>query len=82
MHARYLCKQLRARFPNLKLVVGLWDAQGDLNKAKERIGCGAAVVATLAEAREHIHRLIPPLLSQSEQRLQPERDHLVGTGAV
>ena len=41
MHARYLCKQLRRRFPAVKLVVGLWDVQGDLNKAKERIGCGA-----------------------------------------
>ena len=38
MHARYLCKHLRRRFPKVKLVVGLWDMQGDLNKAKERIG--------------------------------------------
>lgn len=82
MHASYLCKQLRRRFPHLTLFVGLWDAQGDLNKAKERIGCGATVVATLAEAREHIHRLITPLLSQSEHPLQPERDQLVRTGAV
>ena len=45
MHARYLCKQLRRRFPKVKLVVGLWDAQGDLNKAKRahrlwRNSCG------------------------------------------
>ena len=55
MHARYLCKRLRRRLPEVKLVVGLWDAQGDLNKAKERIGCGAIrVVATLADAQEQI----------------------------
>ena len=40
MHARYLCKHLRRRFPKVKLVVGLWDAQGDLSKAKS-----ASVVA-------------------------------------
>lgn len=54
MHGRYLCKQLRNRFPRLSLVVGLWDVQGDLNKAKKRINYGATVVATLADAQEHI----------------------------
>ena len=34
MHARYLCKQVRRRFPKVKLVVGLWDLQGDLDKAQ------------------------------------------------
>ena len=63
MHARYLCKQLRRRFPKVKLVVGLWDVQGDLNKAKERIGCGATVVATLADAQEQIRLLIPAALA-------------------
>ena len=60
MHARYMCKQLRGRFPNLALVVGLWDSHSDLDKAQERIGCGAAVVATLAAAKSHIQRLAPP----------------------
>jgi predicted PurR-regulated permease PerM len=59
MHARYLCKRLRSRLPQVKLVVGLWDAQGDLAKAKERIGCGAIVVATLAEAQAQIGLLLP-----------------------
>jgi hypothetical protein len=54
MHARYLCKRIRARLPDVKLVVGLWDAKGDLTKATTRIGCGAIVVATLAEAQEQI----------------------------
>jgi hypothetical protein len=43
----------------MKLVVGLWDAPGDLNKASERIGCGAIVVATLADAQKQIRQLIP-----------------------
>lgn len=64
MHARYLCKQLRSRFPRLNLVVGLWNAQGDLNKSKERIGCGASVAATLASAQEHVRQLAPSALPQ------------------
>jgi CheY-like chemotaxis protein len=56
MHARYICNQLRDRFPNLTLVVGLWNSRCDLDKAQERIGCGATVVATLAAAQSHIQR--------------------------
>jgi hypothetical protein len=64
MHARTLCKRLRGRVPEENLVVGLWLAQGDLDKAKERIGCGPNVhlVATLADAREQIRLLIQPSL--------------------
>jgi predicted PurR-regulated permease PerM len=72
MHARYLCKQMRRRFPKVKLVVGLWDMQGDMNKAKERIGCGAIVVSTLADAQEQIRLLIQELLPQTEQQSLPE----------
>jgi predicted PurR-regulated permease PerM len=65
MHARYLCKRLRDRLPNVKLVVGLWDAQGELTNAKKRIGCGAIVVATLTEAQEQITLLSQPLFPPS-----------------
>jgi len=73
MHARTLCKRLRGRVPEGNLVVGLWHAQGDLNKAKERIGCGANVhvVATLADAQEQIRLLIQPLLPPPEKQAQP-----------
>jgi len=66
MHARALCRRLRGRVPEGNLMVGLWHAQEDLNKAKERIGCGPHihVVATLAEAREKIRLLMQPLLNQ------------------
>ncbi len=60
MHARYLSKRLFGRLPIAKLIVGLWDAQGDLNKATDRIGCDAIVVPTLAAAQEKIGRLIQP----------------------
>ena len=83
MHARYLCKRLRGRFPEAHLVVGLWNAQGDLNKAKERIGCGATVhvVATLADAQEQIRLLIQPLLPASEKQVQPDGGPMVVEGA-
>jgi predicted PurR-regulated permease PerM len=55
MHARYLCKRLGDRLAKVKLVVGLWNSQSDLEKAKERIGCEAAVVTTLAAAQGHAH---------------------------
>ncbi len=73
MHARHLCTRLRGRFPKVHLVVGLWDAQGDLSKAKERIGGGDTthVVATLADAQEQVRLLIQPLLPPEKQR-QPE----------
>jgi hypothetical protein len=72
MHARYLCKQVRRRFPTVKLVVGLWDVQGDLNKAKERIGCGAIVVATMTDAQEQVRLLIDQLVPLTEQQAPPD----------
>jgi len=75
-HARYLCKRLRGRFPEAHLIVGLWNVQGELNKAKERIGCGAAthVVGTLADAQEQIRLLIQPLLLRPAEELKPIAD--------
>jgi predicted PurR-regulated permease PerM len=70
MHARYLCKRLRLQLPEVNLVVGLWDTQGDLNKAKERIGSGAIVVASLADAQEQIGRLVQPSVTRSENQPQ------------
>ncbi|HZL88881.1 MAG TPA: hypothetical protein VFB96_10950, partial [Pirellulaceae bacterium] len=81
MHARYLCKRLRERLPEVKLVVGLWDAQGDLTKAKERIGCDAIVVATLADAQQQIRLLTQPRLPSPEKQAQPESGSMVLAGA-
>ena len=72
MHARYLCKRLRDRLSDVRLVVGLWDSQVDLNKARVRIGCGALVVTTLAEAQEQIDLLLTPQLPHSERPAQRE----------
>ena len=68
MHARHLCKLVRGRLPEVPVVIGLWNAQGDLSKAKTRIGADAKtyVVATLAEAREQVDLLVQSRLQLSE----------------
>jgi predicted PurR-regulated permease PerM len=73
MHARYLCRRLRARLPKVKLVVGLWDAKVDLYKASERIVCDAIVVATLAAAQEQIGTLIQSNVPQLHTQTPLER---------
>lgn len=64
IHARYLCKKLHARFPRIPIVVALWDAQGDMQKASDRLtSVGAsAVVGNTAQAVEEIARLRQPLI--------------------
>jgi predicted PurR-regulated permease PerM len=79
-HARRLCMRLRRRFPKLNLVVGLWNAPGDLNEAKERIGSDATthIVATFSDAQEQIRMLVEP---RSEKQVQPDGEKLVVAGA-
>jgi len=57
--ARSLCKRLRTKFPELRIVVGLWGFTGGVLKAQERVGSGCtdAVATTLSEARLQIRRL-------------------------
>jgi predicted PurR-regulated permease PerM/methylmalonyl-CoA mutase cobalamin-binding subunit len=84
MHARRLCKRLRGRFPEVHLVVGLWNAPSDLSKAKVRIGGGDAthVVSTLAEAQEQVRLLIQPLLPSPEMKAEPENRPAIMEEAV
>ncbi len=60
MHAGYLCRRLSVRFPGVKLVVGLWGATGEMTRARDRIGCGAILVSTLADAQKEISQLTAP----------------------
>lgn len=59
-HARRIRMRLRRRFPELNLVVGLWNSPGDLNEAKERVGSDlrTQIVATLADAQAQIRRFV------------------------
>lgn len=66
--ARWLCKRMRARFPELVIVIGLWEFAGGVLKAQERVGanCADAVATTLSEALLQTRRLsaFGPLVSQ------------------
>ena len=57
--ARSLCKRLRARVPELVIVVGLWEFAGGVPKAQERVGasCTDAVVTSLSEGLLQVRRL-------------------------
>jgi len=79
-HARRLRMRLRRRFPELNLVVGLWNSPGDLNEAIARIGSDARthIVATLTDAQEQIRMLVG---LQSERQVQPEGKKVVVAGA-
>jgi predicted PurR-regulated permease PerM len=56
--ARYLCKRLRARFPNLKIAVGRWGtSSGDNNKILLSAGADK-VGTTMIETRDQMVQLI------------------------
>jgi hypothetical protein len=60
-HARYLCKRLISRFPDLELVIGLWRATGDLERARERVSClpTTPLVTTLQDALAELAQIAP-----------------------
>lgn len=66
-HARYLCKRLHARWPDLRMVVGLWTTRSDLDRAKERLTCADSVRITTAlqDAREQVWQLVQPVLVEN-----------------
>jgi len=76
LHASFFCKRLRPRFPDLKIVVALWHADGDMPKARDRLlAAGASeVVATL---KDSIEKLPPAALVAA---MQPTDDQLDAAG--
>jgi predicted PurR-regulated permease PerM len=56
-HARHLCKRLRARFPEQKILIGRWGAQ-PLDNRDEWTDCGGDYIATtFAESIQQLHEL-------------------------
>jgi predicted PurR-regulated permease PerM len=60
--ARAMCKQIRERFPKLKVVVCVWGFSGDTLKAKARFDRAQPdrLSTSLAEAMQHIEELLRP----------------------
>ena len=59
IHARFLCTKLRARFPALKIIVGLWGANERVAEATKRLHDSGAdeTVTSLAAAMQEITSL-------------------------
>jgi predicted PurR-regulated permease PerM len=93
IHARYLCLNVRAQFPRIKIVVGLWgDSEGVTEATKSLRESGAdEVVVSLADAVLQIAKLTPltpepmaaaPIPLDDEVRLAVLRAlHLLDTDA-
>ncbi|MGA8341358.1 MAG: AI-2E family transporter [Candidatus Sulfotelmatobacter sp.] len=84
--ARSLCKRLRARFPALMIVIGLWEFAGGVLKAQKRVGanCTDAVATSLSEGRLQIRRLSTlgaPDVSE-KSKLAEENDKSSETGTL
>lgn len=58
LHARYLTKQVRVRYPDLKIIVALWT--NDKNAAKESENVQS--VTTLNAVQDQIDQLVPMIL--------------------
>jgi predicted PurR-regulated permease PerM len=69
IYARHLCKRVRARHPAIPIVVGLWNAQGELQKARERLGSVGAntVVDTATLGMEVAGRLLSAVRQKKSQ---------------
>jgi methylmalonyl-CoA mutase cobalamin-binding subunit len=63
-HARYIVKRLRARFPDIKIIVGLWTTGGNLEKARLRLESAGTnlVVGSLEKAIEQLRQVVAPLM--------------------
>ena len=61
--ARYLCKRLRAQFPNLKIMVGRWGLKTHVEENREQLSAAGAddVSTTLLETRDHLNTWLPVL---------------------
>ena len=73
-HAKYLCKKLRATFPDLKILVGRWGPPGLGGEGADALlAAGAdAVGATLQESRDQLYGLTP---------LRPKAESTVPVGS-
>lgn len=73
--ARYLYKRIRAKFPDLHMVIVLWCSRLAQDKARRLLGCGEddAVAVTAADAATHILRLVTACSLRNESLRKAER---------
>lgn len=75
-HTRLLCLRLRSRFPDLKIVVGRWGLDQDLeNKRQQLLSAGADQFGTtLQETRNQIETLAQLVAAPRPQAAAPQTD--------
>ncbi len=92
IHARYLCTQIRSRFPKIKIVVGVWGATENLGEAAQSLRERGAdeVVVSMAEAMVQLSKLSTTIDSpmvpgaipadESERLAALAASHMMGPG--
>lgn len=60
-HARYLCKRIRARFPEVKILVGRWVPEENLDRVETSLSSAGAdaVATTLRETGDQLLSWLP-----------------------
>ncbi|MEO8186555.1 MAG: AI-2E family transporter [Burkholderiaceae bacterium] len=77
LHASYFCKRLRPRFPQLKIVVAVWHAEGDMEKGRSRLlAAGASEVVTTLKGA--IEKLPPAALVTAMQATEAQPESVAG----
>lgn len=73
--ARQFCRRLRQRWPQLKIILALWNLPADALSAVSSADLGADEVATsIAEAIGRIQRMLPDAANDSVKARTPEND--------
>ncbi len=68
-HTRYLCKRLRANFPDIKIIVGRWGIKSNIKEARQHfLDAGAdQMTVSLLETRIELNGWFPVLAQEQEQ---------------
>ena len=77
LHASFLCKRLRPRFPELKIVVALWHAEGDMEKSRARL-LAAAASEVVVDLKDSIEKLPPAALVTAMRSPDVQPDSVAG----
>ena len=72
VHAAYLAKRLKQRFPELRLLVALWTSENaDRARARLREAGVDQVATSLGEAIEQLRQLALPVTLELQRKPQP-----------
>lgn len=76
-HTRLLCMRLRARFPDLKIVVGRWGLKSNFEKNRDQLTAAGAdlVGASVAESKTQVRQVVQILRHQEAPTSASVRAH-------